>query len=167
MVVKECVLLHLGGQESRRRCSGPCCRHPKPHVPTDPAAAWRWHAPPTPRTLSHSGFGFSGSPPFSLGRTSRHTRGLLDNPLLIFHQGLCTAHCQATILPLSHLCSSLPPGHLRRHANPATLQGAPHEALWLPFGSPLTVQPRVRTNTVPPRAHLYTYGLSSASCPLV
>ena len=71
----------------------------------------------------------------------RHTRGSLDNPSLIDHQGLCTAHCQATISPLSHLHSSLPPGHLRRHAIPATLQGAPHEALWLPFGSPLTVQP--------------------------
>ena len=28
---------------------------------------------------------------------------------LVTHQGLCTARCQATVLPLSHLYSSLPP----------------------------------------------------------
>ena len=137
MAVKGCVLLHLGSQESRRRCST-CCRHPKTHVPTDPAAAWRWHAPQRP-ALSPIQTSVCLVHLRSLWDVAlRHTRGLLDNPLLIDHQGLCTAHCQATIPPLSHL---LPTGHLRRHAIPATLQGAPHEALWLPFGSPLTVQP--------------------------
>ena len=72
------------------------------HVPTDPAVAWQWRSLGRPHSLLPRHWLARISYRSHWDTSLRHTRGLLDNPSLSIHQGLCTARCRATIPPLSH-----------------------------------------------------------------
>ena len=84
-----------------------------PRVPTDPALDWQWadslhtlHSLPPQHLFVCITSILSGS---HLSDVHVVCWVIVQRPLLITHRGLCIAHCQATILPLSHLYSTLPP----------------------------------------------------------
>lgn len=159
VVVKGYVLPHLSGQDLQRcstqvllaaACQGCTCRP----IPLQLLLRLGSSMPPQRPALSPT--------PTSarLDRLPlRHMHGLPDNPTLNF-QGLCTAHCQAITLPLSHLYASLPPptkpftttcnyGRIARR----TSRGTPR-TIWVTSYCAAPASSKYRTPLAPTSTHM-------------
>jgi hypothetical protein len=161
---EECRVSKLRGKTSRKtsRTFTPAVRTPSDTQASActcrpiPLRLGSGTLPRTPRTLSSPDVGSLGSPLVLSGVDPSDIHAFR----WIIRHSLSTKDVHRPLSASHSTPKPPPPSHLRRHAIPATSQGATHEALCAP--SEITSH---SFDFKPiPRAHQYTYGLSPKAC---